>query len=93
MKITQLSADWKEDVSIDDVCTALNAVGPGGHAYDYDQSTTDSKIMIFSSEELTQKQLDELWVIGDLWTEDQVWVGESFEDILKKIKAYVEELI
>ena len=57
--------------------------------YPYDQDNVDSKVMVFSSDRLTQRQLDILWEEGDLYTSDRIWTGNTFEDIVEQILKHI----
>ncbi len=91
MKITQVNCDHKED--IEDEIDSFLAKAENfmyTHDYEYTQDHVDSNVAFLSDTPLTEEQLDKLWQVGDLHTGDHHWEGDSFDDILGQIKAYVE---
>ncbi len=89
MRITQLSVDWKDEFDGEEIATFSDQVGGSKCVYPYDQNNVDSKVMVISSDQLTQKQLDILWEEGDLYTGDRIWTDETFEDIVMQILKYI----
>ena len=81
MRIVQLNCDWTENFTGVEVIEAIETVGGKRLAYDYEQDVVDSKVMFVSSHPLTQRQLDLLWLVGDLWIVDII-KGTTFKAAL-----------
>ena len=93
MRIAQITCDWKAQFDGRELAEKIKWVGGAQKVYDYDQDTVDDNIMFVSSAELSRKQLDVLWDVGDEWTStDDGWEGDTFEDIVEQIREYVDEM-
>jgi hypothetical protein len=91
MKISVQSVDWKENFPAKTVKAAFDIVGGEQHMYDYVQDCVNTKIAIFSSDELTDIELDQLWDAGDLCLSDVVfWEGDSIESVITEVEEYVK---
>lgn len=92
MKIAMLDTDWKDGFLISEMKKGFKAVGDKGFVYVYSDHTSDANILFFSSHQLTQEQLDRLWILGDFCLGDHSWVGKTFDEILKYVREYIDEL-
>lgn len=69
---------------------AFDLVGGGKFMVDADNAF--GRTVIFSSEDLTDSQVDEIWNAGELWVADLMfWEADDFNGIISKIKEFVEE--
>jgi hypothetical protein len=91
VRIAQLSCDWKESITGEELSKAIKDVDTSSGAFvsDYPQDAVDSKVMFVSSVELTQQELDLLWESGDLGTGDKdAWEGDSVADIAAQLREH-----
>jgi hypothetical protein len=91
IRITQLSCDHREDITGSEITEAVKAVGGEQIVHDYPQDNVDAKIYYVCSHELTDAQYEKLWEEGDMYTGDKVFEGQTFEDLLAQVVAYIEE--
>ena len=89
MRLTQLDVDHREEFDGEEIAMLTDQVGGSKCVYPYVQNNVDSNVMVFSSDQLIQKQLDILWEEGDLYTGDRIWTGDTFEDIVQQILKHI----
>lgn len=93
VRIVQLSCDWKESLTGEELTAAGKSVGGTAFFCSYDQDVVDSKVMYVSSVELSQMELDLLWANGDLTMGDKdVWKGDTVTDIMTQLAKHIEEV-
>ena len=88
MKVTAYDIDWKEEYEGAWIEEHLRQVGGGKLVYDADcvREDTDGKMLVFSSHPLTEQQLRALWEAGDFGLSEEVWEGETFDNVLEAVR-------
>lgn len=87
MKIDQYVVDWKEDFELKIINKIAAKVGGKKCIQIHGQDKVDDKVMYINSRTLTQKEMKDLWEIGDIWCWTGPIEGRTFQNILEKIKS------
>ncbi len=91
MKLTLIECDWKRSFIAKDLNTVRERISPKAKYTPFKQHYIDSNLMFISSKELSYKDMEKLFQVGDLYICDKIWKG-SLKEIKRQLKKYVKKM-